>query len=138
MDFPFPTYNANCAVNQGPALRGSGNTFWHPPMMPQPQSDSESFWHPPLVPPTKSIANNHSKTTRRDYSCGSDDSSESSGSSVRSLSNPPGKTEDATMDFLQVMHDDELFSAYLHSHDEKAISNPEAANPMYVDSFFHR
>jgi GATA-binding protein len=32
--------------------RGPGNTFW-PPMMPQPQSDSETFWHPPLIPPTK-------------------------------------------------------------------------------------
>jgi GATA-binding protein len=46
VDFPFPPYNSNGAINQGPALCGSGNTFWHPPMTPQPQSDAEPFWHP--------------------------------------------------------------------------------------------
>jgi len=136
MDFPFPTYNSNGTINQGPALRGPGNTFWHPPMMPQPQSDAETFWHPPLVPPTKTNTAHISK--RNDYSSSSDDSSESCGPSARSCSKPaPSKTEDSTMDFLHALHDDELFSAYLHPHDEKtAVSNVEGGHPMYVDSFF--
>ena len=133
MDFPFPTYNSNGTINQGPALRGPGNTFWHPPMMPQPQSDTETFWHPPLVPPTKSTSH---ISKRKDYSSSSDDSSESCGPIARNCSKPPNKTEDSTMDFLHAMQDDELFSAYLHPHDEKTISNVEGGHAMYVDSFF--
>lgn len=30
---------------------GSGNMFWHPPMMPQGGSDTEVFWHIPLLAP---------------------------------------------------------------------------------------
>jgi hypothetical protein len=107
-------------------------------MMPQPQTDSETFWHPPLVPPPnlKHNVTNVSKRPGKDYSSAGDDTSDSSGSSVRSCSNPPNKTEDSTMDFLHVMHDDELFSAYLHPHDEKTASNVEVGNAMYVDSFF--
>jgi GATA-binding protein len=127
MEFPFPTYNSNGTVNQGLALCGPGNTFWHPPMMPQPQSDTETFWHPPLVPPTKTNTPHISK--RKDYSSSSDDSSESCGPSC---SKPPNKTEDSTMDSLQ---DDELFSAYLHPHDEKTVS-VEGGHTMYVNSFF--
>ena len=42
MDFPFnqyPSYNI---------LRGSGNTFWHPPMAAA--QDSPQFIHPPMLP----------------------------------------------------------------------------------------
>jgi hypothetical protein len=42
MDFPFnqyPSYNI---------LRGSGNTFWHPPMAVA--QDSPRFIHPPMLP----------------------------------------------------------------------------------------
>ena len=35
MEFPFTNYNVNGMVNSGPVLRGSGNTFWHPPMLPK-------------------------------------------------------------------------------------------------------
>ncbi|KAF9521690.1 hypothetical protein CPB83DRAFT_900407 [Crepidotus variabilis] len=45
------TQRGNGTINNGPALRGSGKTFWHPPMMPQNHSDSETFWHPPVVLP---------------------------------------------------------------------------------------
>jgi len=34
----------------GPALRGSGNTFWHPPMLPQVENSPQLF-HPPMLPP---------------------------------------------------------------------------------------
>ena len=36
----------------GPALRGSENTFWHPPMMPQVEGSPRSF-HPPMLPPSE-------------------------------------------------------------------------------------
>lgn len=36
----------------GPALRGSGNTFWHPPMMPQVEGSPQLF-HPPMLPPSE-------------------------------------------------------------------------------------
>ena len=65
MEFPFSSYlgtngsNGNCTVSSpfssGPVLRGSGNTFWHPPMMPQGQGDmdaSPNVFHPPMLPPT--------------------------------------------------------------------------------------
>ncbi|KAG5643654.1 hypothetical protein DXG03_000534 [Asterophora parasitica] len=67
MDFPFSTYMSS----SGPALRGSGNTFWHPPMMPQGPGDggimglglgglgglgmdSPHLVHPPMLPPDES------------------------------------------------------------------------------------
>jgi hypothetical protein len=43
MDFSFSPFSPNGSINQGLALRGSGNTFWHPPMMPQNQADAEAF-----------------------------------------------------------------------------------------------
>jgi hypothetical protein len=66
MDFPFSSYlganntNGNGTVSSpfntgGPVLRGSGNTFWHPSMMPQGQGDmdaSQNILHPPVLPPT--------------------------------------------------------------------------------------
>ncbi|TFK68798.1 hypothetical protein BDN72DRAFT_897854 [Pluteus cervinus] len=45
-EFPFSSYNS------GPALRGSGNTFWHPPMLP-PGDHSPHLFHPPMLPPTE-------------------------------------------------------------------------------------
>jgi hypothetical protein len=133
MEFPFQTYNPNATVNHGPALRGSGNTFWHPPMMPQSQSDPEPYWHPPLVPPTKKISTiRHSNTSRSDSSSSTSDSDSSS---VRSTP-PTTTTGDSVMDFLQAIQDDELFSAYLHPHDEKTVSTAENGTAMYVDSFF--
>ncbi|KAF8064406.1 hypothetical protein FPV67DRAFT_220987 [Lyophyllum atratum] len=51
MDFPFSSYLSPSSFNSGPALRGSGNTFWHPPMMPQ-GDNSPHVIHPPMLPPT--------------------------------------------------------------------------------------
>jgi GATA-binding protein len=50
MDFPFSSYLSVSSYNSGPALRGSGNTFWHPPMMPQ-GDNSPHLFHPPMLPP---------------------------------------------------------------------------------------
>lgn len=48
MEFPFSSYSV---YSNGPVLRGSGNTFWHPPMMPQ-GDNSPHLFHPPMLPPT--------------------------------------------------------------------------------------
>ncbi|KAF8637749.1 hypothetical protein AX17_002607 [Amanita inopinata Kibby_2008] len=71
VDFPFSSYsptgacgnsspgsspnsNSNGSNNgtnsSGSALRGSGNTFWHPPMLPHPDH-SPAMFHPPMLPP---------------------------------------------------------------------------------------
>ncbi len=50
-----PNANTNGATNglnsNGPGLRGSGNTFWHPPMLPH-ADRSPALFHPPMLPPT--------------------------------------------------------------------------------------
>ncbi|KAF9461407.1 hypothetical protein BDZ94DRAFT_1310681 [Collybia nuda] len=88
LDFPFSSYLNTSAYNTGPALRGSGNTFWHPPMMPQAESGgcgggvggegSPHVFHPPMLPPS---------------------------------------VDESPMDYLHppmVQDDDSLFSTYLH------------------------
>jgi GATA-binding protein len=45
MEFPFSAYP------HFHILRGSGNTFWHPPMLPQDRSPQ--FIHPPMLPPAE-------------------------------------------------------------------------------------
>ncbi|PPQ97934.1 hypothetical protein CVT26_002940 [Gymnopilus dilepis] len=45
MESPFSTYKSNSTINQGPALCGSGNTFWHPPMMPQASDSKPVMYH---------------------------------------------------------------------------------------------
>ncbi|KAG5733689.1 hypothetical protein E4T56_gene9055 [Termitomyces sp. T112] len=63
LDFPFSPSAppaSSAYFSNGPALRGSGNTFWHPPMMPQAESDaptgehSPHIIHPPMLPPPES------------------------------------------------------------------------------------
>ena len=46
MEFPFTTYSSYGM------MRDSGNTFWHPPMLPQ--TNSPQFIHPPMLPPDES------------------------------------------------------------------------------------
>jgi GATA-binding protein len=85
MEFPYSSYTSSFGI-----LRGSGNTFWHPPMMPASQDRSPQFVHPPMLPPVTS-------------NCGP-------GSA--------GGAEESPMDYLHppmVLQDEEsLFSAYLH------------------------
>jgi GATA-binding protein len=138
MDFSFSPFSPNGSINQGLALRGSGNTFWHPPMMPQNQADAEVFWHPPLVPPTTSSVSFN--TSIKDTLCARDSASVSS-SSRKSVSNSPqSHTNNSAMDFLHngMIQDGDLFSAYLHAHDEKTSSNAEngSSTVMYIDSYF--
>ncbi|KAF9529913.1 hypothetical protein CPB83DRAFT_875363 [Crepidotus variabilis] len=153
MEFPFNTYNQNGTINNGPALRGSGNTFWHPPMMPQNHSDSETFWHPPLVlpnnahhvvgvrsstsPPVAHKSINSNINSRE--SSGNDNNSATTASTPSSSSSSLHTNDSSPMDYLQapMIQDDELFSAYLHPHDEKTSNVDNGAGAaMYVDSYY--
>ncbi|KAF9480649.1 hypothetical protein BDN70DRAFT_601391 [Pholiota conissans] len=106
MEFPFSTYNSNGTINQGPALRGSGNTFWHPPMMPQSTADNDApLYHAPT------IVSSSSGSGASTPSSGTDSSDSGSGSGG-------GSNEDSPMDYLHppmaIQDEDSLFSAYLH------------------------
>ena len=145
MEFPFSTYNSNGTINQGPALRGSGNTFWHPPMMPQSNSENEpALFHPPMLVP----AGNNSGNTSSSSSSNNSNSGSSEGS-------PSNSNEDSPMDYLQppmALQDEEsLFSAYLHppmavpeepskcsaDHESTGASTRSAIrNSMYSDPYF--
>ncbi|KAI0633089.1 hypothetical protein C8Q77DRAFT_1158510 [Trametes polyzona] len=46
VDFPFTPYSSFSSM-----LRGSGNTPWHPPMLPP--DSSPQFIHPPMLPPSE-------------------------------------------------------------------------------------
>ncbi|KAF9491114.1 hypothetical protein BDN71DRAFT_1510662 [Pleurotus eryngii] len=50
MDYPFSFSPANFGNPAG--LRGSGNAFWHPPMLPQGDNSPRGF-HPPMLPPAE-------------------------------------------------------------------------------------
>jgi GATA-binding protein len=107
MDFSFAGF-----TSQGPALRGSGNTFWHPPMMPQSTADSEQLVYPPMTSGSNSSGGSN-EDSPMDY-----------------LHHPP-----------MALHDDEqLFSAYLQpsmSHDDKSHENNGASSmqAMYAEYY---
>ncbi|KAJ8516200.1 hypothetical protein ONZ45_g6468 [Pleurotus djamor] len=55
MDFPFSFSPANFG-NGG--LRGSGNAFWHPPMLPQGDNSPHGI-HPPMLPPSEEASTDY-------------------------------------------------------------------------------
>ncbi|KAF8800326.1 hypothetical protein BYT27DRAFT_7236065 [Phlegmacium glaucopus] len=139
MEFPFSTYNANGTINQGPVLRGSGNTFWHPPMLPQTGSDNESH----LFNPHGGNSSNNNKNNN------SNNNSNDGGGNGSSGRNAGGNNEDSAMDYLHpppmLQDEDSLFSAYVHP----PMALPEDAGQsggegndgnmhtsMYVDSYY--
>ncbi|KAF8900459.1 hypothetical protein CPB84DRAFT_1747457 [Gymnopilus junonius] len=119
MEFPFSTYNSNGTINPGPALRGSGNTFWHPPMMPQAADNEPVIFH-----------------------SNSNVSSSTSTSSSTSSSN--SANEDSPMDYLHppmsIQDQESLFSAYLHPpmalpEDKNDGGSGSLHSQMYVDAY---
>lgn len=105
MEFPFSTYNNNGTLNQGPALRGSGNTFWHPPMMPQSGVDNDTqLFHAPTM-----VSSSSSGSGASTPSSATDGSESGSGGAAN---------EDSPMDYLHppmaIQDEDSLFSTYLH------------------------
>lgn len=122
MEFPFSAYNTNGTINQGPALRGSGNTFWHPPMMPQSTANDE--------PVIFQGSNSNSGTT--------------SSSGTNSSNSSSVDNEDSPMDYLHppmALQDEEsLFSAYLHPpmalpEDAGKAHDMAMSQGMYVDYY---
>ena len=102
MEFPFTNYNSNGTINSGPMLRVSGNTFWHPPMLPETGSDNEGhLFHP------------HSSNSNA--ANGSEASGGNSGQTTGGGRN--NNNEDSTMDYLPLpvlQDEDNLFSTFVH------------------------
>lgn len=115
--------DAHRSGSSGPVLRGSVNTFWHPPMMPQnddhPSSSPHLGFHQPLLPPSPSL----NKTLAASITPASTSSSPSSsinaggsacGNARREMDSPEhhtgglstsssvegGESEDSPMDYL--------------------------------------
>ena len=141
MEFPFTTYNANGTINQGPVLRGSGNTFWHPPMLPQTGSDNESH----LFHPHGSSSNTSNNNTSNASSNGNDAGTNGGCSSGAGGNN----NEDSAMDYLHpppmLQDEDSLFSAYVHPPmalpEDVGQSSGDGGDgnmhtSMYVDSYY--
>ena len=137
LEFPFTTYNAAGTVNQGPVLRGSGNTFWHPPMLPQSGSDNES----------RLFSNSSSGSSINSKSDSSSKNANDSGSDSGGRSSAGINNEDTAMDYLHppmLQDEDSLFSTYVHP----PMALPEEAGQsgdgnernmhtsMYVDSYY--
>ena len=120
MEFPFTTYNANGTVNSGPVLRGSGNTFWHPPMLPQSGSDNEShLFHGGNNEGGGKGGGNNNEDSAMDYL------------------HPPQMLQD----------EDSLFSTYVHppmvlpedpSRSSGDANDGNMHTSMYVDSSYYR
>ncbi|EAU87922.1 GATA-binding factor 6-B [Coprinopsis cinerea okayama7 len=119
MDFPY-----SAGSSTGPALRGSGNTFWHPPMLPQGDEHSQLF-HPPMVTPGMvqhtSGGEGHSSDSSGSGTGTTNNSSNNNGrgssNSNGSGSERSGSNDDSPMDYLHppmMSQEEELFSAYLH------------------------
>ncbi|KAJ2929496.1 hypothetical protein H1R20_g7595, partial [Candolleomyces eurysporus] len=114
MDFPYSAPGAS-----GPALRGSGNTFWHPPMLPQGDDHHSAHLYQGQV-----VADNSGPSASSSGHCSASSESsgspssvqQSSGSSSSSVSGS-GSSEDSPMDYLHppmLAQEEELFSTYLH------------------------
>ncbi|KAG6886695.1 hypothetical protein C0992_002785 [Termitomyces sp. T32_za158] len=110
----------------GPALRGSGNTFWHPPMMPQGECDSPHVVHPPMLPALSSPP--------------SASASVSASASGIGIGAGAGTGEESPMDYLHQPlggADEELFSTFLHPPmaipDEFAQALSTVHPPMVMD-----
>lgn len=128
--------------SSGPALRGSGNTFWHPPMMLQnddhPGSSPRLGFHPSSPTLNKNLTASIIPTSSSPSSSPSSSSINPGGKMRRGIDLPDrhmgrpstsaegGESEDSPMDYLHPPtlgvggmgvvgpDDDSLFSAYLH------------------------
>ncbi|KAG6827220.1 hypothetical protein H0H92_012741 [Tricholoma furcatifolium] len=143
MEFPF---SSSSFFANGPALRGSGNTFWHPPMMPQGSSSTT----------TATTTKSSTTTTTAATTANTTATTTSSNSNAKTtdsphLIHPPMLPIDADspMDYLHhhgvgvhdggvSVNDEELFSAFLHP--PMAIPDTELSSalgnvhpPMLVD-----
>lgn len=158
MEFPFTNYNANGTINSGPVLRGSGNTFWHPPMLPQTGSDNEGHLFHPQSNSSSGSGNNSSSNSNGNGSNGSSSSNNNTanesgvsggngGSRNTTTGGRSSNNEDSTMDYLHplpvLQDEDNLFSTFVHP----PMVLPDEVNPsggdgndgnmhtsMYVDS----
>ena len=120
MEFPFTNYNANGTINSGPVLRGSGNTFWHPPMLPQTGSDNEGhLFHPHSSSSSSGSGNNNSNGNGNGNGNAANESGVNGGNGSRTTGGGRNNNnEDSTMDYLHplpmLQDEDNLFSTFVH------------------------
>jgi GATA-binding protein len=147
MEFPFTNYNANGTINSGPVLRGSGNTFWHPPMLPQTGSDNEGqLFHPHGSSSSSGNGNNGSNSnSNSNNNNAANESGVNGGNGSRTTGG--GRNEDSTMDYLHplpmLQDEDNLFSTFVHPPmvlpDEVGQSGDgNIHTSMYVDSSYYQ
>ena len=161
MEFPFTNYNANGTINSGPVLRGSGNTFWHPPMLPQTGSDNEGqlFHHGSSSSSSSnsnsnsnsnsSSSNSNSNSTNNNSNAAATESGANAGNGSRTTGGG-GRNEDSTMDYLHplpmLQDEDNLFSSFVHPPmvlpDEVGSggdgNDGNMHTSMYVDSSYYQ
>ena len=119
MEFPFTNYNANGTINSGPVLRGSGNTFWHPPMLPQTGSDNEGHLFHPNGSSTSTSTSSSSSSNSNSNSNAANESGANGGNGGRTTGGGRNNNnEDSTMDYLHplpmLQDEDSLFSTFVH------------------------
>ncbi|KAH6912161.1 GATA-binding factor 6-B [Coprinopsis sp. MPI-PUGE-AT-0042] len=133
IDFPFG------AMAAGPALRGSGNTFWHPPMLPQSEEHSQHL-HPPMMPPANNmeVSNN-----------GGNNGHGGGGHSNHGGSPSHSDHSQSPMNYLEpptMQEADDLFSTYIHppmavpeehSHTSVSSSLGHALHYEYTSFYEH-
>ncbi|KAF8064401.1 hypothetical protein FPV67DRAFT_1699393 [Lyophyllum atratum] len=137
MESPSPFYISPSSLNSDPTLGASGNTFWHPPTMPQGDNSLHAI-HPPMLLPTADdspMSYAYQPTQHEEESFSSflhppmaipDGNTfwhppmmplgDNSPHAIHPAMLPP-TTDDSPMDYLhQPMHQsiEELFSSFLH------------------------
>ena len=152
MEFPFTNYNANGTINSGPVLRGSGNTFWHPPMLPQTGSDNEGHLFHPHGSSTSSSTNSSTNSNSSNSSSAANESGANGSSGSRTTGGTRNSNnEDSTMDYLHplpmLQDEDNLFSTFVHPPmalpDDVGQSGGDGNDgnmptSMYVDSPYYQ
>ena len=148
MEFPFTNYNANGTINSGPVLRGSGNTFWHPPMLPQTGSDNEGHLFHPHSSSNSNSNSNNSNNSNNNAASESGVNGSNGGRATGGGRN--SNNEDSTMDYLHplpmLQDEDNLFSTFVHPPmvlPDEVGRNGEGNDgnmhtSMYVDSSYYQ
>ncbi|TEB25646.1 hypothetical protein FA13DRAFT_1796339 [Coprinellus micaceus] len=105
--FPFSSVGTS-----GPALRGPGNTFWHPPMLPQAHDTSS----PQLFQQQHRASNSASaqQSSNSNGHCGQPSSSTSSSSDPSAPDSHNCPTQSRSGEDSPMLPQEELFSTYLH------------------------
>lgn len=133
IDFPFSGMGSN-----GPALRGSGNTFWHPPMLPQgEESAAQQMYHQQMNQASAAASNNNAGNNGNNGNGANGNGNCVNMNEVPQQHSPAhssaSATDDSPMDYLHppmLPQDEELFSTYLHP--PMALPNDDSHGQLHT------